>query len=210
MTVYSVDKESVIGELIKPSWLSALIAILIGLLLSAGVIVAFQAHNSPIQQQLIVWQQNKPQPELTLPDQVLPENNRPSIKGSWPLLIVWSLIGLLVYTISTMIVRSFIRAKETEESLDYVNAQKSVLIKSTLEHLLLRAIAFAILIVQIMVFWKIVIPYSITAAHASASDLISISGIVYVFLAFLVNLVVIHAITICIRLTAGKSRLFSV
>lgn len=198
-----------IGILLTPSWLSGLLVIVAGLVVCVGVIAAFEAHNSPIQQQLVAWQQNKPQPALTTPEQVLPENDKPSLRGSWPLLVVWSLIGLVVYAIATTIVGSIARAEQLRESLDDVHARPRDLLESTAEHILLRVVALIILLVLVQIFVKQLLPYSITAAHASAADVLSPSGALYALLSFAMVTISLHVQVIFLRLTVGRVRLFS-
>jgi hypothetical protein len=205
--VTSKDKK-MIGLLLSPSWLSALVAIIAGLIISIGVIAAFTANNSSVQQQLISWQQNQPAEEIKpfTPD---PEANKPSLKNSWPLLIVWSIIGLVVYMVAGTIVHSISKAEEMRESLGYVNANRDRMIRLTAEHVVLRvlaAITFGILVALLI---KNVIPYSITAAHASAADFFSSTGVLYAILSFAIIVVTIHLQTIFLRMSLGRVRLFS-
>lgn len=195
--------------LVKPSWLSGLIAVIVGLVISIGVIVAFEAHNSTLQQQLMGWQQTRPQPTLTTPGQTVVENDHPTLKGSWSLLLVWSLVGLLVYGLVATIVHSIGQAEGLRESLHYVNARPHTMLTSTAEHVLLRVIAAITLVVFAMAFWRQVIPYSIQASDASAADVISFYGLLYAVLSFALIALSLHAQTILLRLTMGRARLFS-
>jgi ABC-type antimicrobial peptide transport system permease subunit len=198
----------IIGLLLSPSWLSALIAIIAGLVISIGVIAAFTANNSTIQRQLVSWQQNQPAEEIKpfAPD---PAANKPTLKNSWPLLIVWSVIGLVVYTIAGAIIHSISKAEEMHESLGYVNADRDKMIRMTAQQLLLRVLAAIGLGVLVSLFIKTVIPYSITAAHASASDFFSVTGVLYLILSFAIVVVCLHLQTIFLRLSLGRVRLFS-
>lgn len=209
MLKFSTEDRRLLGVLLKPSWLSALVAIVAGLVVSVGVITAFELHNSTVQQQLVAWQQTKPQPALTTPDQTLPENDRPTVAGSWPLLVVWSLIGLAVYVIATAVVRSLAQAEALRESLDDVHARPRQLVATTVEHVLLRVVALIILVILFRVFLKQLLPYSITAAHASAADFWSATGILYACLSFAMIVVSLHIQTIFLRLSLGRARIFS-
>ena len=195
-----------IGLLLTPSWLSGLIAVVIGLTIGVGVIITFEAHNSLLQQQLLSWQQ--PQAALTTPSQTLTQNDRPTLSGSWPLLVLWSLAGLVVYIIAASIVHSLAQAEELRESLDYVNAKPRSALASTAEHILLRIIAVILLVVFLIAFWHQIIPYSITAAHASASDLWSLDGGLYALLAVALIAISIHIQAILLRLSLGRARVF--
>jgi hypothetical protein len=202
------DDRRHLGLLLTPSWLSGLVAVVVGLAFSIGVVVVFEANNSSLQQQLLAWQQNQPQKALTTPDQTLPQSDKPTLQGSWPLLLLWSLAGLVIYAIAAAIVRSLARAEELRESLDYVNARPRAMLAETAEHLLLRGIAAVVLIVFLVAFWHQVVPYSITAAHASAADVLSLDGGLYALLSFALIALSIHVQTILLRLALGRARVF--
>lgn len=204
--VTSKDRK-LIGLLLSPSWLSGLIAIVVALVMSAGVVIAFSANNSSVQQQLISWQQNQPKQEkIYTPD---PNANKPTLKNSWPLLIVWSIIGLIVYTIAGAIIHSISKAEKLHESLGYVNVDRDKMIKLTAEHILLRVLAALSLGALISVFFKVVVPYSVTAGHASAADVASANGFLYMVLAFAIVFFSLHLQTIFLRLSLGRVRMFS-
>lgn len=204
------DNDSkLINQLLTPSWLSGLVAVMIGLTISVGVIVTFELNNSALQQQLIAWQSTKPPRALTQPGQLLPENDKPSLKGSWPLLIFWSAAGLVVYAVATSIIRNLTRAEAMRESLDYVNAQPARTLAESAEHLFLRLIATILMLVLGIVFIRQVVPYSITAAHASAADVFSVDGLLYAVLAFALIVVTLHGLTILLRLSFGRARVFN-
>ena len=201
------DKK-IIGMLLSPSWLSGLIAIVAGLVISIGVIVAFTANNSPVQQQLVAWQQNQPSEDVK-PFTADPNANKPTLKNSWPLLIVWSFIGLVVYAGAAAAAHSFSKAEAMHESLGYVNVNRDKAIRMTAVHILLRALAAITLGILVTIFIKTVMPYAITAAHASAADFFSGTGVLYALLSFAIVAVTLHLQTIFLRLSLGRVRLFS-
>lgn len=198
-----------LGLLLAPSWLSGLVAVLAGIFITTGVVVAFSLHTSGIQQQLEAWQLNKPQRALTTPDQVLPENDRPGLSETWPLVVIWAGVGLLVYAVAATIIRSLNDAEELRESLEYVNAKPQERLKEALEHLAVRLTAFGLLIALAVAIVKVVLPYSIMAGHAAAGDLLSLTGILSIFLSAAVITVSLHLATILLRLAAGRVRVFS-
>lgn len=207
MTPIGNKNRKTISALLSPSWLSGMIAVLAGLFLTIGVIAVFSANTSSVQRQLSSWQQN--QPDKPLHTGALTVEEKPSLKNSWPLLLVWTIIGLVVYAIAGSIVHSISEAEEIHESLGYVNARPDAIIKLTVEHIVLRVLAAIVFGVLVSLFFKSVIPYSITAAHASASDLLSGTGVLYAFLAFAMVAVSLHLQTIFLRMSFGRPRLFS-
>jgi hypothetical protein len=209
MFKFDKDDRQLFNLLLTPSWLSGLIAIGCGLILTIGVITAFNVNNSAVQQQLTKWQQDQPAKPLTTPDQTVTSEGRPKLKDSWPLLVVWSGIGLAVYILMASVVHSLSEAEALRESLGYVNANPKTALEITAGHVALRIVAFAGLIVLARIFYKEIIPYAITAAHASAVDIISITGILYAVLSCAIVIVSIHLLTIFLRLSLGRTRTFS-
>jgi hypothetical protein len=207
MIKLSGQDRKLIGLLLTPSWISGLVAIVVGLVVSIGVIVVFDANNSLLQQQLLSWQQ--PQSSVPIQQQTLPQNNNPSIKSTWPLLIVWGLVGLVVYIIVTAIVRSASQAEDLRESLGYVNAKPYAILASTAEHVVFRVLAAVILVSFTLSIWHQVVPYSITAARASDADIVSLDGGLYALLSFALIAVSLHIETVLLRLTMGRARIIS-
>jgi hypothetical protein len=205
----SDEDQHAIKLLLTPSWLSGLVAIVAGLVVSFGVIIVFSLNNSALQQQLLAWEQTQPRSAMTSPYQNLPENDHPTLKGSWPLLLVWGGVGMLVYAAVAIVLHDLGRAEELRESLNYVNARPQTALATTAEHLLLRLIAFVVLVVVAIFCLRQVIPYCITAADASAADFFSLDGGLYALLSFGPIAVSLHVLTILARLSLGRSRVFS-
>ncbi len=196
--------------LLSPSWLSGFISIIVGLFIASGVILTFSTHTSQFQQQLQSWQHaEKPMHPLDTPGQsVVINSNRPTFKGSWSLIVFWSLIGLVVYAIASSIAKSIAEAEAFRESLDYINAQKDSMLKVAAERIVERLVVLGVWALFSYMFIKLVIPYSITAAHASAAEVLSPQGIVFAFLSFIAIALSLHLHAIFLRLYVGKVRVF--
>lgn len=205
MVNLSPEDRKTISLLLSPSWLSGLVVVFVGFAITAGVIISFSVYNSPIQQQLITWQQSQPKPGPSAYDE-RPLTEKPSLQNSWPLIAVWAIIGLGVYFIAASIIRSLNNAVELKKTMNYVNAKPDKILHTAVEHAILRIIASLILIGLFVSFLRHVMPYSITAAHAAAADLISVEGIVYAFLSFAVVIVSLHMQVIFLRLSLGRVR----
>lgn len=208
MAFFTRENQKLIGQLLAPSFFSGTLAVLAGLVVSLGVLVAFASHNSAIQQQLLAWRPQTSQKALTTPDQTLVENDHPTLQGSWPLLIVWSGVGLVVYGIAVMVIHGLGSAKELSDELNYVNAAPHVQLEVAVEHLLLRVISAAILISLLVILVRDVLPYSITVADAAAGEITTGAGVLYALLSFAIIAVTVHLQTIFLRLTLGKVRVF--
>lgn len=203
------DHSSPVSLILRPSWLSGLIAVIAGLVVSIGVIVVFSLSSSDVQQQLLIWQHSQPTRALTTPDQVLAQSDKPTFSGSWPLLVFWSGLGLVVYFVATNVARSIHNAETFRESLSYVNVKKQSLIRIETEVVLVKTVVAVLWVVFTVMFFKKVIPYSITAAHASAADVLSLQGLTYAFLSFMSIAVSVQLHTIFLRLLAGRVRIFT-
>lgn len=208
MPILSQDDIQALLKVLTPSWLSGLIAVVIGLAITLGVIIGFSMNNSAVNQQLTAWQQDQPEPDRTEPGEYI-ETPQPTLQTTWPLMVVWAVTGLFVYSIAAAIIRSLTRAAELKASLKYVNAKPDIMLKTAVEHLLLRLIAGIVLIVLATVFMQQIVPYAITAALASAGDLVSVTGVAYALLAFTVLVLGLHLQAIFLRLTFGRIRIFS-
>lgn len=195
-----------------PSWLSAIAAIIGGLLVSVGVIVAFSFHSGSIQQQLLAWEITNPKYEkpLTTPEQndTLEEIGRPTLQDSWTLIIVWSLVGLLTYGIAASIIKSVNDFLELKKTFDYANTDPQLILRNMIRRILWRILASIVLAISLLLFIQRVIPYGITVSRASASDLLSFTGIIYALLSFAMIAACLHGMTILLRYAVGKVRLF--
>ncbi len=193
--------------LLTPSWLSGLIAFASGMILTLGVIVASDIHNSQVQQQLVALQ-NTATPALTLPGEAAPSVGNNFLQTSWPLLVFWGFIGLAVYFVVEAVLGAVKNAADLRKELDYVNTQRDSLIRTIVQHLALRLTAMIVWFILLDIFLKRVIPYSITAAHASASNQFSVNAVLYAVLAFVMIALSMHLNTILLRLAMRRPRVF--
>lgn len=206
--IFSQENKQQIGQLIKPSSLSLTVGILLGLIVTVGVIVAFATKNSAVQQQLVTWQTKTT--HLTTPEEngSLIENDKPTLAGSWPLLVIWAMVGIGVYALTMTIIHTITNAKELTESMEYVNAKPKWQMEVALEHFVMRFVSLVIFVCLTVVLVKQVLPYSITASHAAALDVISLDGALYAVLSFAIIVCTVHLQTIFLRLASGKLRVF--
>jgi|SRR5579884_652412 len=208
MEAYQNREEEKVDELLMPSWLSCLISVAAGLLLTIGVMLVFSFNNSTVQQQLIGLQ-NTAGPSLTLPGQNPPGSTQNSLQNTWPLLGFWGILGLVVYFMVETLLQLIHETSEFRKELGYVHARRDALIKDAVAHLLVRLAAVVLWLIFINIFFRRIIPYSITAAHASASDIHSWLSPLYALLAFAMVAFSLHLHTIFLRLSLSRPRVFS-
>jgi hypothetical protein len=205
----STQDKNHMQALFLPSWVSGLIAVVVGLSLTIGVIFVFSLNNSDIQQQLIAWQQSQPEKPLTTPDQIVEASDKPTLQGSWPLIVVWSFVGLITYMVAAGIMHSVSETLALRKSLNYVHVKRKSVLEIAAGRLALRGIATLVLAGLISLFLTQAVPYGISASHASAADIVSIEGALYALLSFTVVTLSMHVMVIFMRLTLGKVRIFS-
>ncbi len=198
-----------IQELFTPSWLSGLLAILAGLVVSVGVILIFSLDNGQASLQLASYEHTSSQPALTLPGQNVSGPGSNSLENTWPILAFWGMVGFFVYLLLEMILKMISNAEDFTKELNYVHTKRDALIRTTLEYVLARFISVVFWLIFINLFFKKIIPYTITASHASAGDFLSGSGILYAFLAFAVMALSLHLHAVFLRLSLGRPRAFS-
>lgn len=201
-------KATRLDKLLEPSWLSGLIAVIAGLVVTIGVILAFSFNNSQIQQQL-TGLQNTTAPTLTLPGQNPPGGTKNSLQNTWPLLGFWAIIGFVVYFVVETVAQGVHNLEELREEMGYVHAQRDILLKTAVEYLLIRLLTVIVWLFFIEVFFKRIIPYSILAAHASTADLHSGQSFIYALVSFFMITASLHLHTIFLRLSLRRTRVFS-
>jgi hypothetical protein len=174
--------------LLTPSWLSGLLAFVLGFIFSVGIIVAFNFNNSAFQRQLKTYEDTShTQATLTLPGETPPEVQN-SLQNTWPLIAFWGMIGLAVY----FVVEFFIKG------IDNV------------QYLIVRFVSAVVWLVFLDYFIKRIIPYAIQASDNSVTKTASIEiKILYGLLSFTLITVGLHINVIFLRLALMKTRIFS-
>jgi hypothetical protein len=208
MTHWKSEDRRLLGMLLSPSWLSGFVVVLVGLGITVGTIVTFSFDTSVVQQQLLSWQQHQPSHALTTPDQIVADP-KPTLRDTWPLLLVWSAVGLLVYALAINVIQALSNAEKLRVTMDYVNASPKAMMHSAIEHFILRFLAGLSTVGLLWLFFHHTVPYSITAAHASAVEPVSLAGVVYALLSFGIVVFNLHLVVIFARLTVGRVRIFS-
>jgi hypothetical protein len=200
-----------LGHLLAPSWLSGLITSLIALFLSVGVLFIFSLHSSGFQQDLIILQQQSPSTSYSTSDtsQIVNEDNKLTFANTWPLMLIWSGVGLITYMILAYVGHVLKSFHDMEKSLNYAHSDANSIIQETIERVALRIAAFVTLGFLVDLFIKKVIPYSVSASLASANNLINLDSLLYVFLSLAVSLLSVHTLVILFRLSMGRIRVLT-
>jgi len=194
--------------LLTPSLFSGFIAIFVGLVFVLGVLVIFNYDNSGIAKQLTSFETSKPPPPLTEPGQNI--NPLPNtIQNTWPLLVIWGAIGLMAYFIIDFIVKIVNNVQSFEKELNYVHSKRDLMVRTTVEYLLLRLVAVLFWAIYARLFFKNIAPDCVRLIHEAASNLLQLQHILDAIFVFCVMVFCIYLHTVFLRLSFRRARLFS-
>jgi hypothetical protein len=195
-------------ELFTPSWLSLLICIVSALTLCAWVVLTLILKNGGYSQ-LILHPNgiHTQQSVLTLPGQTVAESGN-SLQNTWPLIVFWGFIGLIVYFVVDLLISLVNDVKRFNRQLDYVHAKRDAMIKTTIETLGVRLVAVILWLFFLDYFSKRIIPHCINLSHHSihAGNIFHAVGDIIV--ALVIIAVCMHINTIFLRIAVRKSRVF--
>jgi len=203
----SAEDQHFLRAVLAPSWLSGLVIVLAGLIVTGGAIITFSLNHSAFKQDLIGWEQGHSN-SLSITGQST-QAVSPTLANSWPLIIVWAGVGLITYTVAVAIVRFVLETIEFRRQLDYVHADRTSMLEVTVEHLVTRIVASLLLIMTVLLFVYHLFPDAISAGRTSAADKFTASGLKYAAFAFIMTAICIYFATVFLRLALGKARVFS-
>jgi hypothetical protein len=195
------------GILLLPSWLSGTIAIVLSLIFSVGTILLSIYQTSSIRVDYLQYQAAELSNSYQQINNRLAEN---SFISNLPLLVFWSIVGLVVYLFAANLFAAIHNTAELHSQLrDYVNVDRKKLILSAFTHLGIRLLVLAVWTIYIFFFFHHVIPYCTAAAIAGSGHLGFVQNCLYEILAVILMVAAIHLHTIMLRLLLLKPRLFS-
>ncbi|HSX47380.1 MAG TPA: hypothetical protein VLF63_01255 [Patescibacteria group bacterium] len=206
------DTESRINKkrlifLLKPSWISGLLAVLIAFVLTVGVILTFNLNNSQLKQDLLSFEHTpSSQPALTLPGEA-PSTPKNSLQGTLPLVAFWGMTGLVVYFIVEYFVKIIRNTEEFTKELSYVHVKRNAMIKNAFEYIILRLVSALLWLILLDLFFKQIIPYSISLSHRAVSSATVVNSIMDGLAAFIIIVITLHLNVIFLRLVFRRARI---
>lgn len=120
----------------------------------------------------------------------------------------WLLVGCLVYIAVTAIIAFGSESVEAVEELNYVHAQRGRMERFFLSRLAVRLLAIGLEVVYFLTFIKLILPYSVYAAHVGINQAHLGSGLLYIAASIVVLLISWHIHVVLLRLAALRTRLF--
>lgn len=192
--------------LLTPSWLSGIVDVVFSLALSLGTILMSNYQTSSIRLDFLDYQAGHITYTYQRVGNALSAN---AFIGNLPLLIFWSLVGLVVYLFVSNIFAAINNTAELKDELDYVHVDRKELIWTAVMHLGLRIAILGVWIVYILFFIHHLLPYCIAASLAASSHFSSLQNAVYITLAVVVMTIGLHINTVLLRLLLFRPRVFT-
>jgi hypothetical protein len=208
MIKLTTEDRHFLRAILAVSWLSGLVIVLAGLIITGGAIITFSLNHSAFKQDLVSWEQSHVTETLSISGQSTQTVN-PTFANSWPLIVIWAIVGVLIYLLAASVVQGIIGTIEFERELDYIHANPSSMLKSIIEHLVMRLVAVLLLVTLAVLFVYHTLPYVISASRISAADLWSLHGLKYAAISFILIALCAYAGSILLRLALGRERVYS-
>src|SRR5471030_626202 len=124
----TIEDRRFLKNVLSPSWLSGLLVVLAGLVVTGGAIITFSLSHSTFKQNLISWEQSQTHTSAVISGQSSATIN-PTIANSWPLIFVWGVVGLFTYAVAASIIRFILETIAFKKQLDYVHADAHSMLK---------------------------------------------------------------------------------
>ncbi len=192
--------------LLTPSWLSGMIAVSLSILLTAVTIVGTIYQTSSIRLDYLQYQAGSVLSTYDSINSKLSENN---FISNLPLLIFWSLVGLVVYLFAANIFAAIHTTAELKTELDYVHSDRKQLLVTAVAHLLIRSCVLVVWVIYILFFIHHIFPYCVSSAIAASGQNGFIYNAGYALLGIGIMAIALHLHAVLLRLLLLKPRSFS-
>ena len=194
--------------LLQPSWLSGLVGGFLSFAVVVATVIISNFQGSSLQQEIFEAKAGHTSASVINFKAVTDNLAANGVISNAPLFLFWAALGVIVYLFATSLWGGLSKAEELREELEYVNAPRKQLLKEGVTSLLIRLLCLGLWLGYLEVFLKIILPYTLAAAHVAAVDLVSLTGIGYVVLAFVVLFVALQLHAVFMRLVWLRLRLF--
>lgn len=193
-----------IAVMLTPSWLSAGIAVIAGIVVSIGTLLSSHYRSSSFRVDLINFDITH-----TSAYSYFDSTTSSGFISNLPLFMFWILVGLVVYMLAISIIKAIRTQIELNEETGFVNADKSKLIRTSVEHFLVRLVVLLVWTGYILFFFRTILPYCGASALAGSGQTNFFLSAMYLLLSMGVMIVAMHIHTVLFRLLVLKPRVFS-
>jgi hypothetical protein len=204
----SEHNRTVLGYLVRPSWLSGFLAVVVSLSVVIGIIIASHYNGSTLQQ-LFDAHTTATNTSVSSTSEAVSNNFSTNvIVSDVPLFIFWAGVGLVVYSLAANIVKALGGAVDLEEEMHYVNLNQRELLRTQGERLAIRIAILLLWLVFMRYTAHVILPYAISLVHVSIESRGSLAGSGYPLAAICLLAVCLHLHTIFLRMLLFKPRVF--
>jgi hypothetical protein len=197
---------------LTPSSFSVLLCTLITLAIVGGTIGIYSYKGSGLEQEVIQYRGQKAQTQNNnFQDYFAVEKSNVSTNeflGNIPLMVFWGVVGIAVYFLIISVAAGFSQLSFTTHELDYINVERTKILKEIGLHLSVRVVAGLSLLVLLRWFLAILLPYVLSLSRIAANAIITLNGIVYTVVAASLLWGFAHILTVLLRLVFLRTRIF--
>lgn len=198
------------ASLLVPSALSGLLCVLMSMFAVGTIALVTTYRGSGFKQEVLLSQVRVENDAITEDYNYINDDlERNVLIDRAPVMVFWMFVGTLVYFMITGVAGAIASANALEHELSYVHAKRKELLRGVFIKSAIRLCVFALWLAFIMLFFRVLLPYCLAAAHVGAADILSIQGAFYTVIAFLVLIVALHIHVVMLRLVALRPRIFS-
>lgn len=192
-------------KVLEPSTLNLTLIILVTVVFSVVAYIASIRPKNSLLNQIFFFFHNE---AATSYNDLANKLSSVRIINDLPLIVFWALLGTIVYIIVMDIYHGFTEAMNLAEEWNYKNLKKEPFIKDLIAHSIVRILSLILLSVLIKIIISMVVPLDLSYIHKYASYKTNSSAIDVVLIALLVILI-LHVVTILIRMVLLRVRVFS-
>jgi hypothetical protein len=193
---------------LMPSWLSATLAIVIGVGIVVMSIVLTHVGGT-VQQSLVGLHNDYSSSSIGISVQTVAGNfAQNSYLNNVLLFLLWGSVGIVVYSIVRSIAKEFSDADELVHELNYVHANRRSLIVSASLRAIVRLLALVAWWVVFYLLTYKLIPYTIAASHVASLNLTNGEAWERCLAAAVGCMLCIQLLTILFRLVMLRLRVF--
>ncbi|HEX7632840.1 MAG TPA: hypothetical protein VF401_00785, partial [Candidatus Saccharimonadales bacterium] len=201
------QEDKALGRLMRPSWLSGLLVVVVSLVIVVGAVVAMQFRSSDFHY-LYQLQNQKPQAVANNYQTLNNGVTSNALISDIPLILLWGGIGLIVYWCTMSLIRAYRSVGELEMELNYVHANRQELIHQTVWTVLVRIVVLLSWFLYLQATVHLLIPYAVAIGYAASGANGVILGAAYMAWGVGLLSVVLHIHVVLLRLLFLRPRLF--
>lgn len=204
VSIGGFDNRKLLRAFLLPSWLSGFVAVTVTVVI-VGLAVIFTHFGTTVMQSLVGLQHAYAQSSVGVISNELASN---TWLNNTLLFIMWGSVGLMAYSVAHGIFSEFSKAREVLREAHYINAEHQHILRNAIlrETVKIAALAAWWLLFRYAIFT--LIPHMVATAHIFAANPAQPSGWYSCLIESIVCIVIIHVLTVLMRLSLLRVRIF--